>query len=121
MQQLYLLSVYMRDVKMDDISESKKKTCIFANLSIALLVSSNTFILDLKTKKFKKYPGEYDMFDITVADNRGDLSFDKKKILVVSKENDNLEIFSMNPDGTNRINLTNNPALDSSPYWQPAP
>lgn len=85
------------------------------------IVSSNTFILDVKTGKFKKYPGEYDMFDITVADNRGDLSFDKKKILVVSKENDNLEIFSINPDGTNRINLTNNPALDSSPYWQPAP
>ena len=61
------------------------------------------------------------MFDIDFADKRGDLSFDKKKILLVAKENDNLEIISMNFDGTDRINLTNNPAHDSSPYWQPAP
>ena len=92
-----------------------------ANKSKDGIVSSNTFILDLKTKKFKKYPGEYDMFDIDFADKRGELSFDKKKVLVVAKENYNLEIFSMNFDGTGRINLTNNPAHDSSPFWQPAP
>lgn len=31
----------------------------------------------------------------------------------------NFEIFSMNPDGTDQINLTNNPATDASPSWSP--
>ncbi len=34
---------------------------------------------------------------------------------------DNRDIYVMNTDGTNPINLTNNPAWDSSPAWEPAP
>ena len=34
---------------------------------------------------------------------------------------DNWEVYVMNADGTNPINLTNNPAWDSSPAWEPAP
>ena len=35
--------------------------------------------------------------------------------------NDNWEVYVMNADGTNPINLTNNRAWDSSPAWEPAP
>ena len=35
--------------------------------------------------------------------------------------NDNWEVFVMNADGTNPINLTNHPKWDSGPAWEPAP
>ena len=36
------------------------------------------------------------------------------------KPNDNWEVYVMNADGTNPINLTNHPAWDSTPAWEPA-
>ena len=37
------------------------------------------------------------------------------------KPNDNWEVYVINADGANPINLTNHPAWDSSPAWAPAP
>ncbi len=37
------------------------------------------------------------------------------------KPNDNWEIYVMNADGANPINLTQHPAWDSSPSWEPVP
>ena len=37
------------------------------------------------------------------------------------KPNDNWEVYVMNADGTNPINLTNHPAWDSRPAWEPVP
>ena len=37
------------------------------------------------------------------------------------KPNDNWEVYVMNDDGSNPINLTNHPAWDSDPSWEPAP
>ena len=37
------------------------------------------------------------------------------------KPNDNWEVYVMNADGTNPINLTNHPAWDAQPSWEPAP
>ena len=37
------------------------------------------------------------------------------------KPNDNWEVYVMNADGTNPINLTNQPTWDSGPAWEPAP
>ena len=37
------------------------------------------------------------------------------------KPNDNWEVYVMNADGANPINLTNHPAWDSGPAWEPAP
>lgn len=31
----------------------------------------------------------------------------------------NAEIYSMNPDGSEPVNLTNNPAIDGAPVWSP--
>ena len=42
---------------------------------------------------------------------------DGKKILFVSKRDGNNEIYIVDIDGSNQINLTNNPADDSSPSW----
>jgi dipeptidyl aminopeptidase/acylaminoacyl peptidase len=39
------------------------------------------------------------------------------KIAFVSNRTGNGEIFTMNPDGSNQINVSNNPADDSSPAW----
>ena len=36
------------------------------------------------------------------------------------KPDDNWEVYVMNADGTNPINLTNHPAWDGSPTWEPA-
>ena len=37
------------------------------------------------------------------------------------KPNDNWEVYVMSTDGANPINLTNHPAWDSGPSWEPAP
>ena len=41
------------------------------------------------------------------------------KIVFTSDRDGNEEIYVMNDDGTNQINLTNNPALDWYPNWSP--
>jgi dipeptidyl aminopeptidase/acylaminoacyl peptidase len=47
------------------------------------------------------------------------LSLDNTKIAFVTDRDGNAEIYVMNADGTDQINLTNNPAHDSSPSWSP--
>ena len=43
-----------------------------------------------------------------------------KKIVFGSYRKSNYEeVFKMNADGTGLVNLTNNPAYDDSPDWQP--
>lgn len=40
-------------------------------------------------------------------------------IVFDSDRDGNHEIYSMNPDGSNQVNLTNNPADDADPVWSP--
>jgi dipeptidyl aminopeptidase/acylaminoacyl peptidase len=42
---------------------------------------------------------------------------DGKKIAFVSDRDGNDEIYVMNADGTNQVNITNNPANDQDPDW----
>ena len=42
-----------------------------------------------------------------------------QKLLFASNRTGNYEIFQMNSDGTEAMNLTNNPAEDSAPAWSP--
>jgi len=44
---------------------------------------------------------------------------DSGKIAFVSSRDGNNEIYVMNPDGSNIIRLTNNPAADFTPAWSP--
>ena len=44
---------------------------------------------------------------------------DRTKILFDSKRTGNFEIFITDADGSNLVNLTNNPALDRRPRWSP--
>jgi len=41
------------------------------------------------------------------------------RIAFVSNRNGNLDIYVMRPDGSNVVNLTNNPARDEFPAWSP--
>lgn len=41
------------------------------------------------------------------------------RIAFVSDRDGNLEIYSMNPDGSNQVRLTNNPGVDTYPTWSP--
>jgi len=41
------------------------------------------------------------------------------KIAFTTSRDGNDEIYLMNPDGTGQINITNNPAYDSTPAWSP--
>ena len=41
------------------------------------------------------------------------------KIVFASAREDNREIYMMNPDGSEQINITRNKALDTSPVWSP--
>ena len=50
---------------------------------------------------------------------RPDWSPDGKKIAFTSRRNGNDEIYVMDADGTNLINLTNNGAADNAPNWSP--
>ncbi|HET9333634.1 MAG TPA: translocation protein TolB [Gemmatimonadota bacterium] len=47
------------------------------------------------------------------------VSADNGKIAFESQRDGNAEIYVMNPDGTGETNLTNNPALDTTPAWSP--
>jgi Tol biopolymer transport system component len=40
-------------------------------------------------------------------------------LAIVTDRTGNLEIFSINADGTNAVNLTNSPAADNFPAWSP--
>ena len=42
-----------------------------------------------------------------------------EKIVFMSKRDGNAEIYSMNPDGSEQINLTQHPAADYNPAWSP--
>jgi Tol biopolymer transport system component len=42
-----------------------------------------------------------------------------KKIAFQSNRDGNFEIYMMNVDGTGQLNLTNDPAGDFTPDWQP--
>ena len=44
---------------------------------------------------------------------------EQTKIAFVSDRDGNVEIYVMNADGSEQINLTNNPASDYSPSWSP--
>ncbi|MDY7080437.1 MAG: hypothetical protein SXV54_26450 [Chloroflexota bacterium] len=46
---------------------------------------------------------------------------DNTRIAFVSDRDGNLEIYVMNADGSGQVNLTNSPAHDTSPAWQPQP
>jgi dipeptidyl aminopeptidase/acylaminoacyl peptidase len=41
------------------------------------------------------------------------------KIAFETNRDGNLEIYSMNPDGSGQTNLTNDPAEDTDPVWSP--
>ena len=41
------------------------------------------------------------------------------RIAFESNRDGNLEIYSMNPDGSDQVNLTNDPAEDPDPVWSP--
>jgi Tol biopolymer transport system component len=41
----------------------------------------------------------------------------QEKIVFVSNRDGNNEIYAMNPDGSNQINLTDNSANDTDPYF----
>lgn len=41
------------------------------------------------------------------------------KIVLASVKGDNQEIYTMNPDATQQVNITRHKALDTSPVWSP--
>ena len=45
---------------------------------------------------------------------------DGSRIAFSSTRDGNTEIYSMNPDGSDQVNLTSNPAGDDDPAWSPA-
>ena len=47
-----------------------------------------------------------------------DWSPEGDKIVFTSKRDGNYEIYTMNADGSNQVNLTNNPAADIQPCWK---
>jgi Tol biopolymer transport system component len=45
---------------------------------------------------------------------------DGKRIAYVSSRDGNLEVYAMNANGSEQINLTNHPGMDWNPQWQPS-
>ena len=41
------------------------------------------------------------------------------KILFTSRRDGNLEVYTMNPDGSEQVNLTQHPATDLEAAWSP--
>ena len=71
-----------------------KKTLVFITLSCALLFSIAVLCIDAQA------PTE-------------------AKIIFMTDRDGNFEIYSMNKDGSNPQNLTNNPGDDIAPKWSP--
>ncbi len=46
-----------------------------------------------------------------------DWSADGSQIVFTSKRDGNFEIYRMNADGSNQVNLTTNPVADIQPCW----
>jgi TolB protein len=44
---------------------------------------------------------------------------DNAQLAFVSRRQGNTEIYVMNSDGSEQVNLTNNPARDFAPAWRP--
>ena len=44
---------------------------------------------------------------------------DGNKIIFMRQRSGNDDLWAMNPDGSNQSNLTNEPAADDEPDWQP--
>jgi TolB protein len=56
---------------------------------------------------------------LTTDGNNSSWSLDGKKIVFDSKRDGKREIYIMDADGSNQVNLTNNPADDFDPVWSP--
>jgi Tol biopolymer transport system component len=56
---------------------------------------------------------------VWVSPAEATLSGEEGLIAYVSDRDGNDEIYVMEPDGSNQLNLTNHPASDSSPSWSP--
>ena len=54
----------------------------------------------------------------TFPGNNGKIAFSSSRAVGAAVTGNN-EIYTMNPDGSNVTNLTNNPAYDASPKWSP--
>jgi Tol biopolymer transport system component len=52
-------------------------------------------------------------------DSQSFLSGTNGKIVFTSRRDGNAEIYTMNADGSNQVNLTKNPATDATPVWSP--
>ena len=56
---------------------------------------------------------------VAVETAQGAYPGENGKIAFESTRDGNLEIYSMDPDGGNQTNLTNDPAEDTDPVWSP--
>ncbi len=73
----------------------------------------NIFILDTASGTQRL------LSDFGGSNSSPDWSPDGTKIAFQSTVDENLEIYTISPDGTDLINLTNNPASDYTPAWSP--
>lgn len=65
--------------------------------------------------------GQINRLTDTAQDDLPAWSGDSKFIVFVSKRDGNLELYVMNTAGNFQVNLTNDPAVDTDPAWQPVP
>src|SRR5438132_529558 len=57
---------------------------------------------------------DHPMLDFNAAASPGG-----KRVALISERDGNMEIYSMNPDGSNQHRLTSDFALDDQPSWSP--
>ena len=65
--------------------------------------------------------GTFLLLALLVVDDRAQAAYPggNGKIAFETNRDGNLEIYSMNPDGSSQVNLTNSPAEDTDPVWSP--
>lgn len=78
--------------------------------------ATRAYILDLATGKVRRVGPAGDWFD-----EEPQWSPDGTRIVMASTrgQKDNIDIYVMNPDGSNVIRLTDHPAKDQGPTWAP--
>jgi len=88
------------------------------SLLFLVIISLITFIIFSGCLP-KTIPAKEETTKVTTEEATKEIEKIKGKIAFVPVRDENYEIYVMNEDDTDQINLTNNPAQDWSPAWSP--
>ena len=96
----------------DEYSVSNNKIIFRADIIRGAPIGPGLYIIDSDGLQINRFVDGSDYYNPSISP-------DGTKICYWSSDNNNSEIFVMNIDGSNKINLSNSPSKDKHPGWLP--